>query len=167
MYVNLLNLVKKPLMYVGVIGLIAGGGFYYGAKSVSPKIVKQVEIQEKIIEVETNKKDEKTKKTTKVIEKPDGTKETIITEETETSEESSVKKDESSVNKTKPIAVAAKKSKYSLGLSAILDKESNLTSPEFKYEINLGIRFFKTPLWGTAGYEFQDKEVKVGLRYEF
>lgn len=54
-------------------------------------------------------------------------------------------------------------SKYSLGLSVRLDPFNPLVR---EYELELGYRVWASPLWGTLAVS-SDKQVSLGLRYEF
>lgn len=91
------EILKKYKIWIGVVALIVsfGLGFFVCKKTMKPRVITKVEIQEKIVEkiitVEVEKKAEKKHIIRKIVEKPDGTKETIIEEKTETSTESSKK----------------------------------------------------------------------------
>jgi hypothetical protein len=164
-----MNVLQKSLIVVGVSAGALYTAYWYGKKSNPPEV--QVKIEEKIVEkivtIEVEKKSEKKNTTTKIIEKPDGTKETIIEEKKETSSESSVKKDsDTKTNTNVEIVRKDNLSNYKLGVlveSKILDKEKRT---DLLYTGTVGMRFLG-PWWVDASIGFSEKTLGVGVSLEF
>jgi thiamine pyrophosphate-dependent acetolactate synthase large subunit-like protein len=171
---NLLGKYWKHLVAVIIVIIALGSGFYWGRSSVKPTIVTKVDIQEKIVEkvitVEVEKKNTKKDTVTKIIEKPDGTKETIITEKEEVVEESTVKKDEdkSKVIKEKyrPKVVYKPEEQYRIGTRLSTKVTEIFEKPEVDYGVMAGMRVFG-PFWLDGTYDFKSRSVGLGISMEF
>lgn len=180
MQLSLLSLASKywkKLVIIVALLATSAGSYYYGRQSVSPEIIEKEKIVEKVVEkivkVEVEKKKEKTNKTTKITEKPDGTKETVITETTETDSTKNSKevaeKDKTSkkdlMTQTKPNVA----SKYRIGafastsIPAFFDEEEQ---NRLLYTGTAGMRVLG-PFWVEGLYNFSNREVGVGISCEF
>lgn len=162
-----MNIVQKSLIVVIVSAGALYTAYWYGKRSNPPEVKIEEKIIEKIITVEVEKKSEKKNTTTKIIEKPDGTKETVIEEKKVISSESSIKKD-SDTKKDSNTNIAAKDelSKYRLGVlveSKILEKEKR---SDLLYTGTMGMRLFG-PWWVDAHIGFSEKTLGVGISLEF
>jgi len=193
MIIDLLLRFKKPLGIIALFLATLSAGYWYGVESVEPVIVTKVEtvekevikevIVEKIVEVIkiVTKKDEEKEKTTVVIENPDGTKKTTITEKTKTKQESSTDKDKNKdlgketdkiVDKTEkstPTVVSPKKpNRYRTGVFAAATTKE-ITHSDFRnldYGVLLGVRAFG-PIWVESTYKIDSKYVTLGASVEF
>lgn len=164
-----MNKIKKYSIITGLFAAAIYTSYWYGKKSNPPEIQVKVEekIVEKIVTVEVEKKSERKNITTKIIERPDGTKETLIEEKKETNSETSVKKDlDTKTNINTDMISKNNISKYRLGAlveSKILDKDKRY---EPLYTGIVGVRAFG-PWWIDAKIGFSEKTIGIGVSIEF
>ncbi|MEM4379214.1 MAG: hypothetical protein QXL01_00815 [Thermoplasmatales archaeon] len=164
---------KNWKRYVLVIAIAVGAlyaSYWYGKSSNPPETIIKVEekIREKIVKVEVEKKNKKKNTITKIIEHPDGTKETIITEVSESNSEIVVKDktETEGQSSTESITKSNILSKYKFGViveSKILDKEER---DNFMYSATAGMRIFG-PWWLDGKIGVSEKSLGLGVSLEF
>ena len=163
---------KKYLYSLAVVGLLAIS-FWMGTKSVDPEVkveTKVVEkVVEKIVEVEVNKESEKKNKSTKIIEKPDGTKITEITETSEKETKTANKKNSDSEKNTSSEQKIEKTQKalaqYRLGGKVGANLKDLFSGSEMLYEVNAGMRVIG-PFWSDLSYN-TNGSIMIGISLEF
>jgi len=142
---------RKPIV-LAVLAVLGWGLFLL--KSTKPPVtVEKVVVQE----VVKYKDRVVTKDVVRTETRPDGTK--IVTET-----KSQSKSTESETSKTKVLETSKPVlSKYSLGVSL---HPKTLFPFEPVYGLEVGMRLWQSPLWGTVSYN-TDREWSIGLRMEF
>lgn len=156
--------ILKQISYIITAAAVAFAAGYYSRK---PQQIVHVEerVVEKIVEKVVEQEYKKQKKITKIVERPDGTKETTIIDNTE----ESTKKEKETDKKTKQSKVATETKQPTLpnySVSAQLDA-SELFDNKYKVsQIDVGYRLFGG-LWATAGYGFENKTIGIGIRIDF
>lgn len=136
----------KYLPYV-IVAVVSGLGSFYITKSFFPRIeTKEVQVEKEIVRTDV-------KTITKVIERPDGTKETVqevidksVSQETKVKESVVVKKD---------------KWKADLGVRA---KVSDIQNPV--YDLTISRRILETPFFGGIKIS-TDKSIGLNIGIEF
>jgi hypothetical protein len=159
---------QKYLLALSLLLAALYTSYWYGKNSNPPKTIVKVEekIVEKIVTVEVEKKQEKKQTVTKITEKPDGTKETIIEEKKELSFEMAIKKDLDKKTETELVSKTNNLSDYKLGVlvgSKVLDKEKQA---DLLYSGQASMRVFG-PWWLDLQIGFTEKTASFGVSLEF
>ena len=157
----------KTILYALLALCVFGLGFYTHAKITKPivQIQTTTQIVEKIVKIETDKKQIDTKKETVIVTNPDGSKTETTKETSSTKEEtaSSTSHDTSTVINTRPAG-----DKYRLGLFASR-KLTDVTSDPFKapdWGISAGVRTYGI-IWTDATYDVNSHDLTVGFSIQF
>lgn len=173
MWLNILIKFKKEiLIFVCLFGALTGG-YFWGQESVEPKVIIETKIvekiKEKIITVEIEKKETKTEKITTITEKPDGTKETKITEKSKSTTDTNSKSDKNSTkNKTttsKPKVIYTKND-YRVGVHAGSVISKTIDTGNLKYSMSASVRVLGD-IWLETYYQHPDKDISLGIAVEF
>ena len=160
-------------LFLGAIGT----SYWYGKTNSRVEIVEKEKIVEKVVEKIVKVKDEtsnqKINRTTRIVEHPDGRKETIITENSETNTESretenrDTVKDRTSERET--VSKPLPPSKYRVGVIAstsIPDIFDSKKDKRLDYTGTVGMRAIG-PFWADGMYNFSKKEIGLGVSFEF
>ena len=170
----MLKLTNKIKLIIGIVIIILtfGTGYCLGKKLTNPRIITKIEVREKIIEkiitLEVEKKDEKKHIVKKIIERPDGTKETIIEEKTEVISETSKKNHKDTVTETKTKIdekVAVIPSQYRASGLAIV-RANDIKSILVDYGA-IGEMRVLGPFWAGVGFTYKQKAAIISVSVEF
>lgn len=157
---------------IGIIGLLAGvafGSYLAGGASVEPQVITEYRDREVLTEAK-EKIVYKDRIITRIVtQKPDGT---IITKE-ETRERDKQKdketntKSHETVQASRPAPSTYRTTHYALGIRVMPSIHGSDYKRTERYEVNVGYRIGELPLFGEAGYADRDKQLTLGVRYEW
>lgn len=166
MPIKALELLGKYWKAFAIIALCAAS-YLWGRSSASvEKLVTRDVVVERIVEVE--KKTKKNDKVTTTVQAPDGTVTTTIVDHTITTESSTTNTNSvgtSTVKETKP-APSTQVKDYGLGLKVEVPATLRLDDKTPSYTVELGRRLV-FDLWLEASYNYSDRQIGLGFRYEF
>jgi hypothetical protein len=146
---EVMSIVLKFWKQIAVLVLVVGsfiGGYMIKTCDDQPVITKN--------ETKETKSNKVKEKITKKVDK--NGQPIIITERTT---------DKSVINENESLSISPKKTSYSLGFSAVIDPTQPFKSPD--YSLQAGKRLGDTNFWGTAGYQLGNKNVSLGVRWDF
>lgn len=166
----------KKLALICLLLASVGTSYWYGKTNSRVEIIEKEKIVEKIVEKVVRVKDESThqkiNRTTRIIEHPDGRKETIITENSETDTKSREQENkDTQTDRTKETDKSTKPlppSKYRVGVIAATSVPNLFNGKDKKLEYTgaVGARVLG-PFWADSQYNFSTRTVGVGISYEF
>lgn len=159
--------------YLGAVLVFLGlvyTSYWYGKHSVPTDVTVKTEetTKDKTTTAETDKQQTKINTTTHIIKKPDGTEETIITQNQETNTQTSSRSrnsTETTVSSQTEVKTNAL-SKYRLGVMAeskILNKDER---GNLLYSVTTDMRVLG-PWWVDAKFGINDKTLGLGISLEF
>jgi hypothetical protein len=134
---------------------VFGAGFLAARKFLKPKIITNTVTEEKIVEKKVYIKTKDTKKTTVISENKDGSRTTTIVEET---------KEKTKSNKEIASDLLVSKKQEVARITSL--KIGLFVTHNLDYRIAIQKRLF-WGFWAGAGYQIKQKEVSVGILYEF
>jgi hypothetical protein len=155
---EVMSIVLKFWKQIAVLVLVVGsfiGGYMIKTCDDQPSIVKN-----DTVETNIDKKIDKVKEKTTTITNKAGKQVVIVEKSTDKTTESKTEHSTESTSIKPP-----QKNRYSLGFSAVIDPTQPFKSPD--YSLQAGKRLGDTNFWGTAGYQLGNKNVSLGVRWDF